>query len=143
MFALLLFTMAAAYLTWSLVCLEINYTRAKAIGIPLVRLPIDPLNILFQISESQVWAVLDRLPLTGILPTWTAYARRGWFFNDKAETFLRLGNIWGLVTPVGIYVQLADPEAINDVLSRRMDFQRPSEPYSKYRRIELYISLIE
>ncbi|PVI02122.1 cytochrome P450 [Periconia macrospinosa] len=47
----------------------------------------------------------------------------------KAQTALRLGKIWGLVTPRGIHVQLTDPEAISDVLARRMDFQRPSEPY--------------
>jgi hypothetical protein len=131
MFALTIFVLAAAYLTWSLICLHINYTRAKRIGIPLVRLPIDPLNVFFQVFESHVWALLDRLPLKAFLPRWTKYARRGWFFEDKAETSLRLGKIWGLVTPVGIYVQLNDPEAINDVLSRRIDFQRPTEPYSK------------
>ncbi|KAJ4353464.1 uncharacterized protein N0V89_005193 [Didymosphaeria variabile] len=129
MFALLLLILAAGYLTWSLVCLELNYRRARAIGIPLFRLPIDPLNILFQIFESHVWEVLDRLPVKGVLPQWTTYARRGWFFEDKADTFLRLGKVWAIVTPVGIYIQLADPEAIGDVLSRRMDFPRPTEPY--------------
>lgn len=131
MIALAAFILPAAYLIWSLICLETNYTRAKRIGIPLVRLPIDPLNILFQVFESHVWALLDRLPLKAVLPGWTTYARRGWFFEDKAETSLRLGKIWGIVTPMGVYVQLNDPEAINDVLSRRLDFQRPTEPYSK------------
>ena len=132
MFSLLLSAFASLYLIWSLVCLEINYKRAKSIGIPLVRLPIDPLNTLFQVFGSQVWAILDRLPVKAILPRWTTYARRGWFFEDKAETALRLGKTWALVTPGGIYVQLADPEAIYDVVSRRVDFQRPTEPYSKY-----------
>ncbi|KAF1949760.1 cytochrome P450 monooxygenase [Byssothecium circinans] len=130
MFGLLLSVFAAAYLVWSLICLETNYRRAKSMGIPLIRLPIDPLNILFQVFESQVWGILDRLPVKAILPQWTTYARRGWFFEDKADTALRLGKIWGLVTPVGILVQLTDPEAIDDVLSRRMDFQRPTEPYT-------------
>jgi hypothetical protein len=131
MIMLSILVVTAAYLIWSLICLEKNYARAKPMGIPLVRLPIDPLNVLFQVFESNVWAILDRLPLKCILPRWTKYARRGWFFEDKAETSLRIGKIWALVTPVGVYVQLTDPEAINDVLSRRLDFQRPSEPYSK------------
>jgi hypothetical protein len=131
MFATAVLSLVAAYVTWSLVCLELNYRRAKSIGIPLVRLPIDPLNILFQVFESQVWAILERLPVKAILPQWTTYARRGWFFEDKADTSLRLGKIWGLVTPVGVIVMLNDPEAIDDVLSRRLDFQRPTEPYSK------------
>lgn len=35
------------YMGYNLVCLEQNYRRASAMGIPLVRVPIDPLNILF------------------------------------------------------------------------------------------------
>jgi hypothetical protein len=35
------------YSTWSFVALEINHRRAASMKRPLVRLPIDPLNILF------------------------------------------------------------------------------------------------
>jgi uncharacterized membrane protein len=65
------------YLAWSFVALEINYRRAASMKIPLVRLPIDPLNILFQVFESHVWKIIDRLPVSSLLPTWTRYARRG------------------------------------------------------------------
>jgi hypothetical protein len=88
----------------------------------------------FQVLESHVWAILDHFPLIDRLPQWTTYARRGWFVYDKAQTALQLGKVWAIVSPGGIYVQLADPVAINYVLSRRMDFPRPVEPYSEYLR---------
>jgi cytochrome P450 len=98
-------------------------------GIPLIRLPVDPFNILHQVFESHVFGIVDRLPIQYFLPRWTLYVRRGWQFEDKASTALRLGKVWATVTPVDIYVQLADPEAIDDVLTRRHDFPRPTKPY--------------
>ncbi|KAF2194758.1 cytochrome P450 [Zopfia rhizophila CBS 207.26] len=129
MIGLLLLASVFGYLAWSLVCLELNYKRASSMGIPLVRLPIDPLNILFQVFESHVWNILDRLRVQGYLPKWTKYARRGWYFEDKATSVLKLGKIWALVTPVNIYVQVAEPEAINEVTSKRLDFPRPTKSY--------------
>jgi len=42
----MLFTVLVGYLTWSLVAMELNYRRAKSMGIPLGRLSIDTLNVL-------------------------------------------------------------------------------------------------
>lgn len=118
------------YLAWSLIALEINYRRASSMGIPLVRLPIDPLNILFQVFESHVWNLLERIPFViPYLPGWTRHARRGWYFKDKASSHLRYGPIWALVTPCDIHILVCDPEAVHDVFARRNDFVRPSKMY--------------
>jgi hypothetical protein len=45
-------TIAGLYVGWSLVCLELNHRRASSMRIPLVRVPIDPLNLFFMILES-------------------------------------------------------------------------------------------
>jgi hypothetical protein len=80
MIALLLLGVCAAYLVWSLVALEINYRRASTMGIPLVRLPIDPLNLPWLILEPLIWRLLDCLPFD--CGTFGRYARRGWHFSD-------------------------------------------------------------
>ncbi|KAH7408317.1 cytochrome P450 [Phaeosphaeria sp. MPI-PUGE-AT-0046c] len=118
------------YITWSLVCLEINYQRAVSMGIPLVRLPIDPLNIFFQVFESHAWKVIDQLPVASLLPTWTHYARRGWYFKDKATSHIRYGPIWALVTPRDIHILICEPQAVHEVFARRNDFIRPIKMYS-------------
>jgi hypothetical protein len=130
MFFILVGSVLIAYTTWSLVCLEVNYKRASGMGIPLVRLPIDPLNILFQVVESHVWRVLDALPFKLPLPTFARYTRRAWFFGDKAQSHLRYGPIWALVTPRDIHVQVCDSEANHTIFARRNDFVRPSKMYS-------------
>jgi hypothetical protein len=119
------------YLSWSYIALEINYRRAASMKIPLVRLPIDPLNILFQVFESHVWKIIDQLPVANLLPTWTRYARRGWYFKDKASSHLRYGPIWALVTPCDIHILVCDPEAVHEVFARRNDFIRPNKMYSE------------
>jgi hypothetical protein len=131
MFLILVGSALTAYATWSLVCLEVNYRRASKMGIPLVRLPIDPLNILFQVLEPHFWRVLDALPVKLPLPTFARYARRGWFFRDKAQSHLRYGPIWALVTPCDIHVQVCDSEANHNIFARRNDFVRPSKMYSE------------
>jgi len=119
------------YLAWSLIALEVNYRRATSMGIPLVRLPVDPLNILFQVFESHVWKIIDRLPVENLLPVWMRYARRGWYFKDKASSHLRYGPIWALVTPCDVHILVCDPEAVHDVFARRNDFVRPNKMYSE------------
>lgn len=110
--------------------MEKNYRKAQTMGIPLVRLPIDPLNIFFQVFESHVWNILDRMPWLP-LPTFARYARRGWYFKDKAWSHSKYGPIWALVTPADIHILLADPEAVHELFARRNDFIRPAKMYSK------------
>ena len=130
MIATLSLALGVAYLAWSVIAMEVNHRRAASMGIPLVRLPIDPMNIVWLVLEPWFWRLLDRFPFT-----WGAfgrYSRRGWHFYDKAESHLRYGPIWALVTPVDIYVYVADPDAIHEIFNRRGDFQRPSKMYSMY-----------
>lgn len=118
-----------AYFAWSLVSMELNYRRASTMGIPLVRLPVDGQNVLWASIEGQLWPLLDRLPINW--GTFGTYSRRGWQFKDNGDSHRRYGPIWALVTPIGIYVQVADPGAINEIFQRRADFIRPVEMYSR------------
>lgn len=125
----ILLCLALAYLTWSLAAMEINYRRASSMGIPLVRLPVDSLNIAWILLEPTLWRLLDCLPINW--GTFGQYSRRGWHFQDKAKSHLKYGPAWALVSPCDIYVYVADPDAIHEIFMRRGDFQRPSKMYSK------------
>ncbi|KAF2712771.1 cytochrome P450 [Pleomassaria siparia CBS 279.74] len=116
------------YLGFNFICLELNYRRALTMGIPLVRVPVDPLNIPFQVFEPHLFKLLDLLP-SDALPIFVRYLRRGWFFVDKADSHLRYGPIFACITPRGIHVQVCDSEAIHDMFARRLDFIRPTENY--------------
>lgn len=130
MFLQILLSLGVAYLTWSFIALEMNMRRASAMGIPLIRLPVDPKNVLWLVLEPQLWHLLDRLPFDW--GTFRRYSRRGWYWQDKAKSHLQYGPVWGLVTPQDIYVHIADPLAVTDIFHRRGDFLRPTNLYSKY-----------
>lgn len=138
MIAQFLLGIGIVYLSWSLIAMEINYRRAASMGIPLVRLPVDPKNILWMVLEPSIWRLLDHLPFDW--GTFRRYSRRGWHFHDKARSHLQYGPVWALVTPCDIYVHVVDSVAITDIFHRRGDFLRPNNLYSKlwdYERCEI------
>jgi hypothetical protein len=122
--------LVALYVGWSLLCMEIVYRRHSAIGVPLLRLPIDPLNIPYQVFEPHFFRFIDALPAK-LVPNFVQYMRRGWFFSDKSTSHQRYGPIFGFATPRRLHLYVADSDAVHDMFTRRLDFQRPSENYSK------------
>ncbi|KAI9675452.1 MAG: hypothetical protein M1822_008930 [Bathelium mastoideum] len=133
MFIEALLCLGVAWLTWSMASMEFHHRRARAIGIPLVRLPVDPTNVLWLIFEAYIWRILNLLPFS--LGSFALYSRRGWHFYDKAESHLRYGPVWALVSPGGIYVYVAEPDTVHDIFTRRQDFLRPSK---LYKLLEVY-----
>ncbi|KAF2676004.1 cytochrome P450 [Lentithecium fluviatile CBS 122367] len=126
---LLLLSLPLICLLTTLHSLHTNHNLAASLHLPLIHLPIDGHNLLFQILGPLLFSIVDRLGLKPYLPHWTLYLRRGWNFPDKITTSQRLGKAWALVTPGGVYLQLADADAIADVVARRGDFPRPTKPY--------------
>lgn len=122
-------SIALWYAAWSVLTLERNYRRAKTMGIPLIRVLVDPLNIPWQVIEPHFWAVVDYFDIS--LPKTTILLRRGWHFQVKSAMHEELGPIWAFVTPKDIHVQVCDSEALHDIYARRADFLRPREFYRK------------
>ncbi|ORY06229.1 putative cytochrome P450 monooxygenase [Clohesyomyces aquaticus] len=127
MIPLILLTLVLLYTSWSVICLELNYRRAKSMGIPLIRMPVDPLNIPLQVVEPHIFRIVDffRIPL----PKACMMMRRGWHFGVKAQFHEEMGPIWAFVTPRDIHVQVCDTAALHNVFGRRGDFVRPREFY--------------
>ncbi|KAK3380678.1 cytochrome P450 monooxygenase [Lasiosphaeria ovina] len=127
---------AVAWVAWSLVCLEINVRKGRAINVPVKRLPIDPYNIAWLIFQDFLWMVIDRLPIEwSSLPDAVRFSRRGWQFPEKANMHVRLGPVFALATPRVLFLIIADPEAAEDVFARRRDFLRP---IADYKILEVY-----
>ncbi|KAF1925641.1 cytochrome P450 [Didymella exigua CBS 183.55] len=122
------FAAVVLYAGWSCVTLQINHKRASSMGIPLVRVPVDGLNVPWQVLGALMFKILDGLT-SHTLPTFIHYTRRGWFWKDKAASHLRYGPVWATVTPKSTWVQLGDPDAVYELFSRKQDFIRPHENY--------------
>ncbi|KAI0190105.1 cytochrome P450 [Astrocystis sublimbata] len=136
MLAILSVGAGLAYVIWIIVCLELNVRKAKALNIPIVRLPIDSNNVIWILLQPHVWKILDALPFFwASYPRFVRFSRRGWFFDERATIHEQVGPVWALVTPVAINVHFADPDSIRDIVTRRGDFQRP---IAELKLLELY-----
>ncbi|KAK2593190.1 hypothetical protein QQS21_009119 [Conoideocrella luteorostrata] len=119
-----------AYVVWTLVCLESNVRKARAIGVPVIRLPVDTGNVLWMTLQPLIWNVLDRLPISWYsFPDFVRFSRRGWHFSDRSRTHVKLGPVWALVTPAAIQLHFADADAIREIFDRKEDFVRPIKEY--------------
>ena len=121
--------LGGAWLLYSGLALINNVRRARSMKVPLVVVPISPMNILWIVIEPLFFKVLDSLPFK--FGNFSRYGRRGWHFHDKAASHVELGDAWALVTPRETFLNICDPEAINEIFARRQDFIRPTQLYRK------------
>lgn len=118
------------YASWCFLLMEENVRKARTIGIPVVRLPIDPSNVPWTAFQSVVWSVVDRLPIKwSSYPDWLRLSRWGWAVFESSGIHQKYGPVFAHASPGGIYVYVADPGAAHDLLWKRKDFFRPTELY--------------
>jgi hypothetical protein len=129
MIPLLLGALALGWLLYSMIALRTNLRRAQAMSVPLIVVPVSPMNVFWIVIEPMVFRILDSLPFR--FGTFSRYGRRGWHFHDKAASHVELGDAFALVTPRETFLHICDPDAINEIFSRRQDFVRPVQLYSK------------
>lgn len=125
----LLLGFAMVWLLYSSISLARNYRRAQAMGVPLITVPVSPMNVLWIVIEPLVFRILDSLPFS--VGSFGHYGRRGWHFHDKAASHVKFGDAFAIVTPRETFLHVCDPESINDIFARRLDFVRPVQLYSK------------
>lgn len=132
---MLLASCLLAYVAWSAVCLEINVRKARALKIPIVRIPFSMNNNVWMVVQPLVWKVLKRL-LPSIpwscYPDFVRFSHRNLNFLEKSRPGALFGPVWALVSPGGIHMHFSDPDAIQDILSRWRDFVRPIYKYRRF-----------
>jgi hypothetical protein len=94
-----------------------------------VRIPIDPLNIPWQIVEPHLWKLVDYFQIP--YPQDMIMLRRGWYFDVKADLHEDMGTVWSFVTPQNINICVYDADSLTETFARRNDFPRPKEYYRK------------
>jgi hypothetical protein len=127
----ILLGLGAAWVAYSALSLINNVRRARVMGVPMVIVPISPMNLLWIVVEPLVFRFLDSLPFK--LGSFSRYARRGWHFHDKAASHVELGDAWALVTTRETFLHICNPDAINEIFARRQDFVRPLQFYREWR----------
>ena len=120
----------SAWASYCLFCLAQNYLIARNIGLPIVILPIDCGNPLWQSIDQKLIPYFKKLPFGN--GNFTRFNWRGWEFRDRWLAHKELGGAFVFVTPGKNWLQLGDAEAVAEVYQRREDFVRPLELLSQY-----------
>ncbi|KAI1098024.1 putative cytochrome P450 [Jackrogersella minutella] len=118
------------YFIWSLFRLEVNIRKARAFGVPIVRIPFDLNNYVWVIGQPLVWKILSYVPVPwSSYPDFVRFSHRNWHFLEKSSPSSRFGPVWALVSPGGVHLHISDADAIQDICSRWRDFPRPVQMY--------------
>ncbi len=126
-FLLIFISLASAYFSWHLLCLFSNYQKASKIGFSVLIAPFDVNNPIWALLQNRLAPLLKRLPLG--LGNFVDYSTFGWMFPNKFSLHARLGDAFTIVTPVENHVIVANAEAVENITSRRKDFQKSEAMY--------------
>jgi hypothetical protein len=131
-FLYLLSTATIARILWTSISLFLNYQVARKLALPIVISPLSALNPLWMLALKLLPVLprfLQMLPYG--LGKWARCTYIGWTFQDKCALHDELGLVFVLVTPSGNELWVADPNTAHIVLSKRKEYTKPTDMYSK------------
>lgn len=100
-----------------------NRYAARKTGLPYVSVPYLEFNIICGIiARTPIFALLIDHILPRFLTGWAKYLRPDWRFIHKYKVHRELGDLFQVVTPELVILNIADADVIRDVLARRSDF---------------------
>lgn len=105
-------------------CLFRNYLAARKIGVPIRIILFDHVNPLWLVCDRPVLSLVKRLPFGLGRNSFTRYNFRGWEVPDRYYSHHEMGDAYILVSPSNIWLYIADPDAITDLLRRGKEFPR-------------------
>ncbi len=131
-FLYLLSAATIAWILWTSISLFLNYQVARKLALPIVISPLSALNPLWMLALKLLPVLprfLQMLPYG--LGKWARCTYIGWTFQDKCALHDELGLVFVLVTPSGNELWVADPNTAHIVLSKRKEYTKPTDMYSK------------
>jgi hypothetical protein len=114
--------------------LATNYFIARKVGVPMILVPFDPGSPMWMIFSDvfgkKLEFVLKRTPFLSSNPM--RYVHRCFEVQDRAKTFLELGDAFILVTTGRNWFYNCNADTHAEVYQRRHDFKRPPEIMGRY-----------
>ena len=106
-----------------------NLAIAKTSGLPCIfKHPVHVFNPVWMVLSRPAMKWLRLLPTSWTYPTLdTIYL--DWIWNAQYSVFKEFGDNILIVAPGGFAFWTADPDVINQITTRRMDFPKPTKIY--------------
>lgn len=112
-------TAAFSFLVWNLLHFRRNLQSARSTGLPYVCMPV--------VEPNPIWTLTKPFhrPIISLLPdnlvsrwTWIHFWYNDWHFVAKYSNHARLGDVFLVVTPGALTVEVADARVAADVMVR-------------------------
>jgi cytochrome P450 len=120
-------SLAAAFLIWQISCLWSNFIQARRIGLTVLISPVDPMSPVWLLSQRFILPIAERLPFG--LGSWTKYSKFGFGFTNKYHLHSGPVPAFTIASPGKNIVMVADAAAVDNITSRRKDFEKSAEMY--------------
>ncbi|KAK7182337.1 cytochrome P450 [Paraphaeosphaeria sporulosa] len=115
----------ATLIIWSLITLNTNLNKARAIGLPILVRYVTPTNPLWMVFGSNLVRLARRFGLA--TEHFDRFYLFGWDANERYRVHADFGDTFTLVSPGGNWIYISDPKTAWDVLRRPRDFGRNVE----------------
>ena len=116
-----------------------NYKKARQLGLHVVINFVQPLNPVWALISNTFLPLLQKLPFD--LDYYFNYTAIDWNYRDNYQSHERYGEVFCVVNPKYMEVVVGDAAAIDEIASRRKDFTKPEEFYS--RLVDARLALVE
>lgn len=101
--------------------------QARRIGLAVLITPVDPMSPLWLLSQRFFLPIAKRLPFG--LGSWTEYSDYGFGYKLKYRLHSRSIPAFTIANPGKNIVMVADAAAVENITSRRKDFEKSEEMY--------------
>lgn len=127
-------------LTWKLLHLRRNITRARKIGLPYTLSPIHELEVsAFFTNAILRWYYHKYLIKGQGWPNWARFMVKDWHYEDKGRAHKEYGPVFLVVSAGGIVCYTAEAEVSSGMVTRRKAFVKLADKMSKNERLQFTI----
>lgn len=111
---------------------------ARAMNVPIFWMPILQDGVVWQMTKRWYRPLISRLPFGMQQWEWFNLCHPDWRFVAKHELHRKHGDVFVVISPGCLSVEVADAEVAAEIISRsRYDFVKPTWPYCKSRTWDL------
>ena len=109
-----------------------NARAAKATGLPYTLSPFLEFEKIAYLTTPIIRKMYDRRLLQGKgWPKWARFTIKDWPYEDKFRAHREFGEVFLVAAPHGLICYSADGAMSMDVCTRRKEFTKPRDKYSK------------
>ncbi|KAF8472033.1 cytochrome P450 [Kalaharituber pfeilii] len=118
------------YSIYHFYCLYCNIRIARTSGLPYIVIPIFEYGIFWMVFCPLLHPLINRCLPSFLTKSWEPFLAPDWQWRMKHSACKLLkSDVFLVVSPTAIIMSVADADMINEIITRREDFPKPTKAY--------------